>query len=244
MNDRRPFRWLALLWMGASLGATGCRETPSVTAPPPSATDGVRILCLGDSLTAGKDLEDPDQEAYPAVLERLLRASGRAATVYNAGVSGDTTANALARLDFSLQDKPDLVIVALGSNDTFQGKQLSNIEDNLTRIVNQCRLSGARVLLCGFKTFPNLGPSYAGQYTRLFDRVAKKTGVRLAPFLLEGVAGRADMNLADGIHPNARGHQRVADNLFPSVLKELAEIPRLGLDVRQRQWEQKVQGRS
>jgi acyl-CoA thioesterase-1 len=205
---------------------TACGEkTP---APPPAAAPAsppaIRILAFGDSLTAGKDLEDPDREAYPAVLERLLRAKGHDVAVTNAGVSGDTTANALARLDFSLREKPRLVIVALGSNDTFQGKPLADIETNLGEIVRRSRASGAVVLLCALRTFPNLGLYYAADYTKMFERVAKRDGALLAPFLLEGVAGVAALNLPDMIHPNARGQERVAANLLPHVEKALQKV--------------------
>lgn len=182
-----------------------------------------RVLAFGDSLTAGKDLPDPDQEAYPAALERLLRARGFSVTVSNGGRSGDTTFDALARLDYHLADRPDMVIVALGSNDTFQGKRLADIEKNLDAVVSRIRAKGARVVLCGMRTFPNLGPEYAGGYEAVFRRVARKHRVPLVPFLLEGVAGDPALNLADGIHPNAQGHERMAQNLLPAVLEVLKE---------------------
>ncbi len=213
---------LAFLLMACGNKEDNPKRANAATSP--SSAPAVRVLAFGDSLTAGKDLPDPDQEAYPAVLERLLKGRGVSVDVMNAGRSGDTTFDALSRLDYSLADNPDLVLVALGSNDTFQGKRLSDIEKNLETIVARVRAKGARVILCGMRTFPNLGPEYAGGYEAVFRRVAEKHRVPLVPFLLEGVAGDPSLNLADGIHPNARGHERMAQNLLPAVLKALKEL--------------------
>ncbi len=205
-----------------------CGRNESVKPKNPTTAQIVqpsaRILAFGDSLTAGKDLPDPDQEAYPAALERLLRERGFSVSVSNGGRSGDTTFDALARLDYHLADRPDIVIVALGSNDTFQGKRLADIETNLEAVVSRVRATGARAILCGMKTFPNLGPEYADGYEAVFRRLAEKHRVPLVPFLLEGVAGNPSLNLADGIHPNAQGHERMAQNLLPAVLKALKEL--------------------
>jgi acyl-CoA thioesterase-1 len=222
------FRAVILGLWGVALAACG-RQEPTVApeaafATASSATGpSIKILAFGDSLTAGKDLPDPDTQAFPAVLERLLKSRGHAVTVINAGRSGDTTADARSRLDFSLADKPDLVLVALGSNDTFQGKPLSFIEENLEAILRRCRATGAPVVLVGMKTFPNLGPYYAREYEDLFSRVARRAGAQSAPFLLEGVAGRPEMNLDDGIHPNVAGHERIAANLLPTVERALKD---------------------
>lgn len=199
------------------LMACGSSEQPMSSLPTTPVSHGIRIVAFGDSLTAGKDLEDPDREAYPAVLERELRAKGYTVNVTNAGHSGDTTFDALARLNFSLAEKPRVVIVGLGSNDTFQGKRLADMEKNLNEIVAQCQLAGATVVLCGMKTFPNLGFSYASDYAKLFKRVAKKNRAILVPFMLEGVAGDPALNLSDMIHPNPRGHEQVARNILPYV---------------------------
>lgn len=201
------------------------KPTPTdvITAPLSSVT-AVRILAFGDSLTAGKDLEDPDRDAYPAVLERLLKEKGRSVRVINAGHSGDTTFDALARLDFSLAEKPQVVIVGLGSNDTFQGKKIADMERNLDEIVRRCRDSGAVVVLCGMKTFPNLGLYYASDYAKMFERVAHRGNAILVPFMLDGVAGNAAFNSPDMIHPNALGHDRVARNILPWVEKALKKL--------------------
>ncbi|MBL0058897.1 MAG: arylesterase [Elusimicrobia bacterium] len=212
-----------LLWIGAAVFLAACGKSEPALAPrtAPLAETPLRILAFGDSLTAGKDLEDPDREAYPAVLERLLKEAGHSVTVTNAGHSGDTTFDALARLDFSLAEKPRIVIVGLGSNDTFQGKRLADMEKNLDETVRRCREAGAVVVLCGMKTFPNFGLFYASDYAKMFKRVAHRQRAILVPFMLEGVAGDPAMNLPDMIHPNPRGQERVAQNLLPYVEKAL-----------------------
>jgi acyl-CoA thioesterase-1 len=209
------------------LAACGQEPTPASKAPL-RAPAAIKILAFGDSLTAGKDLEDPDLQAYPAVLERLLREKGHNVAVANAGHSGDTTFDALARLDFSLLEKPRVVIVALGSNDTFQGKRLADIEKNLEEIVRRSQEAGAEAVLCGMKTFPNFGMFYGADYTRIFKRVAERRGALLVPFMLEGVAAKPDLNLADGIHPNPRGYERVAKNILPAVEAALRRAKKKG----------------
>lgn len=194
-------------------------ETPAAVLPGAA----IKILAFGDSLTAGKDLEDPDTQAYPAFLEKALKAKGRGVSVINAGHSGDTTFDGLARLDYSLAEKPQVVIIALGSNDTFQGKTLKDIESNLSELVRRSKAAGAVVVLAGMKTFPNLGPFYAGGYDKLFPRVAEKQGAILVPFMLQDVAGAAGLNLSDGIHPNPQGHERIAKTLLPFVERALKE---------------------
>ena len=137
--------------------------------------------------------------------------------VANAGVSGNTTSDALARVDFSVTPEARLVIVALGANDTFRGKKLEEIERNLDAILERIRATGAAVLLCEMKTFPNLGPFYARGFERLFPSLAEKHDAIPVPFFLEGVATVPAMNQEDGIHPNRAGHRRIAANLLPFV---------------------------
>jgi acyl-CoA thioesterase-1 len=215
MNNRRALAFFLLIAAGCGKGPEPAAPGPA--APPPLVSDDIRILAFGDSLTAGKDLEDPDQQAYPAVLQRLLREKGYDVTVINAGHSGDTTFDALARLDFSLEEKPDVALVALGSNDTFQGKSLKDIEKNLEEILRRIKAAGVQGVLCAMKTFPNFGPDYAGGYEAIFPRAARRNNVPLVPFFLEGVADVDAMKLPDGVHPNAKGHERIARNILPSL---------------------------
>lgn len=211
-------KWVFLL----SLVLGGCDRpsTPPAALPPAQ----LHVLCFGDSLTAGKDLSDPDRTSYPAVLERRLKEKGFRVRVTNAGQSGDTSFDARARLDYSLGDRPDLVIVCLGSNDMFQGKRLEDLESNLTDIVRRCRAAGARVVLCRMRIFVNFGFGWAARYERIFPRVADATGATLAPFPLDGVAAKPSMNLSDGIHPNPAGYSVFVDNIFAAVEKELKAV--------------------
>jgi acyl-CoA thioesterase I len=185
-----------------------------LVATPAAAADRV-VVVLGDSLTAGLGLA-PD-EAYPARLESRLRREGFAYRVVNAGVSGDTSAGGLRRVDWVLRAKPDVVIVALGANDGLRGLSVDALRDNLEAAVTRLRAAGARVLLAGMRVPPNYGDAYARAFAAVFPTVARRTGVPLAPFLLEGVAGEARLNQGDGIHPTAEGQQLMAERLWPHL---------------------------
>ena len=186
-----------------------------VLAAPPAMADDRVIVALGDSLTAG--LGVARDEAYPALLEARLRRAGFAYRVVNAGVSGDTTAGGLRRLDWVLRSRPEVVIVALGANDGLRGQPVAALRDNLTAIVTRLRESGTRVLLVGMRLPPNYGEAYAGGFAEAFRAVALGTSVAFLPFLLAGVAGDPSLNQADGIHPNAAGHRIVAEHVWPSL---------------------------
>jgi len=185
-----------------------------LVAPPAIADDRV-IVALGDSLTVG--LGVARDEAYPALLEARLRQAGFAYRVVNAGVSGDTTAGGLRRLDWVLRSRPEVVIVALGSNDGLRGQPVAALRDNLTAIVTRLRESGTRVLLVGMRLPPNYGEAYATDFAEAFRAVARGTSVAFLPFLLAGVAGDPSLNQADGIHPNAAGQRIVADHVWSSL---------------------------
>jgi len=183
-----------------------------VVASPASAADHV-IAALGDSLTAGLGVSP--EEAYPAVLEARLRREGFEYRVINAGVSGDTSAGGLRRIDWVLKLRPDVVIVALGANDGLRGQAPDVLRDNLTRIIERARAAGARVLLAGMRVPPNYGDDYARAFAGVYPAVARATGVPLAPFLLDGVAGDARLNQPDGIHPTVEGQRVIAERLWP-----------------------------
>jgi len=185
-----------------------------LVASPAFAVDHV-IVALGDSLTAGLGVS-PD-EAYPAVLEARLRRDGFEYRMVNAGVSGDTSAGGLRRIDWVLKLRPDVVIVALGANDGLRGQPPDALRDNLTRIVERARVAGARVLLAGMRVPPNYGDEYARAFAGVYPAVARATGVPLAPFLLDGVAGDARLNQPDGIHPTAEGQRVIAERLWPHL---------------------------
>ena len=173
------------------------------------------IVALGDSLTAG--LGVATDETYPALLQERLRREGFAYRVVNAGVSGDTTAGALRRIDWILKSQPAIVIVALGANDGLRGQPVSAMRENLAAIVTRLRGAGARVLLAGMRLPPNYGADYTREFAHAFATVARETSVAFLPFLLEGVAGQAHLNQPDGIHPNAAGQRIVAEAVFGAL---------------------------
>jgi len=177
--------------------------------------DEAVIVALGDSLTAG--LGVAADEAYPARLQERLARDGFRYRVVNAGVSGDTTAGALRRLDWVLRARPALVVVALGANDGLRGQPVAAMRDNLVAIVTRLRAAGARVLLVGMRLPPNYGADYTREFSQAFAEVARRTSVPLLPFLLDGVAGRPGLNLPDGIHPNAEGQRIVAETVWRSL---------------------------
>lgn len=201
-----PFR-------GASLLALLLALLP--VAPAAGAREGRVIVALGDSLTAGWGVAP--EEAYPAILERRLAREGYAYRVVNAGVSGDTTAGGLRRVDWVLRSGPEVVVVALGANDGLRGQPVAAMRDNLAAIVRRLVDAGARVLLAGMRVPPNYGAAYARQFAAVFPDVARQAGVALMPFLLEGVAGDPRLNQSDGIHPNADGQRVIAERLWPHL---------------------------
>jgi acyl-CoA thioesterase-1 len=177
------------------------------------------IVAFGDSLTAGFGVS-PD-EAWPALVEARLRREGYLYRVVNAGVSGDTTAGALRRLDWVRRARPEVAIVALGANDGLRGQPLAAMRDNLIAIVSGLRDGGTRVLLAGMQLPRNYG-AYAREFAGTYSAVAKKAGVALMPFLLDGVAMDIRLNQADGVHPNAEGHRVIAERVWPFLTPLLA----------------------
>jgi acyl-CoA thioesterase-1 len=180
--------------------------------PGEARSDGV-VVALGDSITAG--LGVAADEAFPARLEARLRAEGYAYRVVNAGVSGDTTAGGLRRVDWALRSSPEVVIVALGANDGLRGQSPPAMRANLDEIVARLQAAGARVLLAGMRLPPNYGGEYTKEFEAVFPAVARGARITLMPFLLDGVAGVPRLNQADGIHPTAAGQQVIADHIWP-----------------------------
>lgn len=181
---------------------------------PTSAAAGV-IAVLGDSLTAGFGVAK--DEAFPALLQARLQREGYDYRVVNAGVSGDTSAGGLRRVDWILKAKPDLVVVALGGNDGLRGQSPAALRDNLESIITRLRGAGAQVLLAGMRMPPNYGAEYTKEFAAVFPEVARRTGVAFMPFLLDGVAAQPRLLQPDGIHPSAAGHQIIADRLWPHL---------------------------
>jgi acyl-CoA thioesterase I len=185
---------------------------------PVAATDRTpEVLAFGDSITAGFGL--PPNEAFPARLEARLRDQGIAAHVVNAGVAGDTTAGGLARLDWSLADKPDVVILELGANDALRGIDPSTVRANLEAMIGRIQASGAKLLLTGMRAPPNWGEDYQRDFDRIYPELAQAHGVALYPFLLDGVVMDARLNQPDGRHPNERGVAVLVDHIAPLVAR-------------------------
>ncbi len=193
--------------------------TPALATP-------TTVLCLGDSLTEGYGLSK--EEAWPAVLEGLIKASGRTdVTVINAGISGATSASALSRLKWHLKTikKPAIVILELGPNDGLRGIDPKATEANLVAAIRLAKQSGLRVLLAGMQMPPNYGPGFTEAFRAMFPRIAKSESVELIPFFLDGVAAKPNLNLADGIHPNPAGYKIIAQTVWRSLQPMLEQKP-------------------
>ena len=182
----------------------------------PIGADERVIVALGDSLTAGFGVAP--EEAWPALVEARLRREGYPYRVVNAGVSGDTTAGGLRRVDWVLKNRPEVAVVALGANDGLRGLGTDAMQANLLAIVERLRGAGARVLVAGMQVPPNYGATYTRAFQAVFPEIARRTGSALMPFLLDGVAADPRMNLSDGIHPNAAGHRAIAERVWPHLV--------------------------
>jgi acyl-CoA thioesterase-1 len=205
---------LAFLFAGPTL-AEGQAPVPTTAV----------IAVLGDSLTSG--LGVAADEAYPARLEARLASEGYAYRVVNAGVSGDTTAGGLRRVDWVLRAQPEVVVVALGANDGLRGQSPRAMRANLETIVTRLRAAGARVLLTGMRMPPNYGEAFTREFAAVFPDVALRTGAAFVSFPLDVVTDRGLIQ-PDGLHPNAAGHQVIADRLWPHLKPLLKRRPRPG----------------
>jgi acyl-CoA thioesterase-1 len=233
MNSKGLLRGACAVWIAAAACGPGERaadlnppphrterqppiETP---APQPIATRP-RIVALGDSLTAG--LGVLPEEAYPARLQQRVDAAGLNYEVVNAGVSGDTSAGGLRRLDWALQGDVRALILALGANDGLRGLPPDQLRRNLAQMIETAEARGITVVLAGMEAPPNFGRAYFVEFHEIFPELARRYRIALVPFLLEGVAGLGAMNQSDGIHPNAEGATLVADNVW-AVLRPVLE---------------------
>jgi acyl-CoA thioesterase I len=226
-------RILAGLVVLACLGAAGCRggskepsaaskEAAAATVPadPDAPPARPRIVAFGDSLTIGLGLLE--QEAYPALLQNKINEAGYQFEVVNAGVSGDTSAGGLRRLDWALEGDVKVLIVAFGGNDGLRGLPVSQMKENLSQIIDKARERNIVIILAGMEAPPNFGQEYATGFRQAFRDVALNKRVLFIPFLLNNVAGKPELNQADGIHPNQQGTQIVADTVW-SVLEPLLD---------------------
>lgn len=186
-----------------------------------AAAEPLRVVGFGDSLMAGFGLGPG--EAFPEKLEAALRKKGHDVVIANAGVSGDTTSGGLSRLDWSVPDGTQLVILELGANDMLRGVTPEITEKNLDAMIGRLKQRGISVLLAGMVSAPNLGADFAGSFNAIYPRLAEKHGVMLYPFFLDGVAADRKFLLEDGMHPNAAGIDRMVENFVPTMEKALAE---------------------
>jgi len=188
-----------------------------------NGNDLPRIVAFGDSLTAG--LGVPPDDAYPGQLARWLREEGLAYEVINAGVSGETSAGGLRRVEWILRSRPMLVILELGANDGLRGQPLKETYENLKAIIERFKVEGVIVVLAGMRLPLNYGDDYTEDFSNLYERLAKEYDVPFIPFFLEGVATHRHLNQGDGLHPNAEGYSIVVQNVWRTlrpILKELA----------------------
>lgn len=216
--------------VAAVFAALGCgqpdRENAGATAPgaatpaaaPVAKAARPKILAFGDSLTAGYGIQK--SESYPSVLQRMLDERGYVYEVVNSGVSGETTAGGRRRIDKALDGDVRIAIIALGGNDGLRGLPVSDLKSNLEAMVDAAQAKGAVVLIAGMQAPPQMGDAYANEFRAVFATVAKERRIALLPFLLEGVAGEAELNQADSIHPNPDGAKIVAESVF-EVLEPL-----------------------
>lgn len=183
----------------------------------------LKLVALGDSLSAGYNL--PGSAAFPAVLEQALRQKGVAVEIVNAGVSGDTSQGGLERLDWSVPDDTDGVILELGANDALRGVDPALTLKSLDAIITRLKARNIPVLLAGMYAPRNLGPDYAKRFDALYPQLAEKHGLVLYPFFLEGIAGERTLNQPDMLHPTAEGVRVIVRNILPTVERFLATLP-------------------
>ncbi len=189
---------------------------PSLSA----AGGSVKILFLGDSLSAGLGVEQ--EQAYPALIHEMLKKKGfQGIKIINGSISGSTTASALSRVKWFLKAKPDIMVLALGANDGLRGLSIVEMARNLDNTIVLAKEKGIRVILAGMEIPPNYGPKYAREFRDVFGHLADKHKIPLVPFLLKDVAGKAFLNQADGIHPNQEGHRIIAGTVLPFILEQL-----------------------
>lgn len=220
-----------LIAIGLLLLLAGCRNESAPSSQQPQepqerqepqepARAKPRVVFLGDSLTAGLGL--PSDQSYPSLIEKKLQASGYDYEIVNAGVSGDTSAGGVRRLDWSLEGDVRALVVALGANDGLRGLPTDDLKRNLEAVLERAKTRNIPVVLAGMEAPPNNGPDYTRAFRKVYADLADEYDIRFIPFLLRGVAGDASLNQADGIHPNARGAEIVAD----LVWKELEPVLR------------------
>jgi acyl-CoA thioesterase-1 len=178
-----------------------------------------KVLIIGDSITSGLGVSR--ETAYPSLVQDYLDREMPGVRIINAGISGSTTAGAYSRLKWYLKAKPAVLILALGANDGLRGLSVTEMEKNLDKAIVLAKTSGIKVVIAGMEVPPNYGPDYSAAFRAVFPKLAARHNIPLIPFLLAGVGGVSELNQADGIHPNARGHEIIAKTVLPYILEAL-----------------------
>ena len=227
MVPRFMTRTLSRLIVGAALACASCAQpdaarTVDVSAAAPQAsverspaTAAPRIVFLGDSLTAGYGL--PKEASVPALIQARLRESGYDYDVVNAGVSGDTSAGGLNRLEWSLEGNVKVLVIELGANDGLRGLPVANLKQNLAEIITRAKARGITTVLTGMEAPPNFGAAYTSEFRGVYRALAREHQVTFVPFYLDGVAGLPHLNLADGMHPNVEGSRIIEQRIWPTL---------------------------
>ncbi len=222
MIDMAAFR-IPFVFGGAALGAAlVIALAPGTCLAQAAAPDEGVIVALGDSLTAGLGVAERD--AWPAQLERRLRAAGFRWQVVNAGISGETSSGARARLEWVLSLKPDIMILETGANDGLRGIPPQVLRANLEAILTTLAEKRVTVVLAGMQALRNLGPTYTTAFARVYPELAQRHKAVLIPFFLEGVAANPELNQDDGLHPTAEGYRVINDLVYPRVLDAIARV--------------------
>ncbi|MBX3040823.1 MAG: arylesterase [Bdellovibrionaceae bacterium] len=196
----------------------GFAQTPTSNAAPEIKTK--KLIVLGDSLTEGYGVSR--ETAFPAVLEKRIHEGGKKDwSVVNAGVSGSTTASAVSRMKWVFRTKPDMVILCLGANDGLRGLKVAESKKNLDEAIRYAKSQNVPVILGGLYMPPNYGKEYTSEFHKMYEDLAKEHKVAFIPFLLEGVGGKSQYNLADGIHPNEKGHEIIAKTVYDAIKGKL-----------------------
>jgi acyl-CoA thioesterase-1 len=214
-------RVLSVAALAAAL-TSSCTASTSAASGPTQIAPSRTIVALGDSLTSGKGLDEDD--AYPAVLERMLESAGLSYSVKNHGVSGDMSSDAVRRLDAALAESPAIMIVALGANDGLRGVPIQQVRRNLETILDAAKAANVRVLLCGMEALPVNGWEYTVEFHRLYVSLAERYQVPLVPFMLSGVLVNPRMMQDDRVHPNAAGAIEMARTIWPYLQPIAAEL--------------------
>lgn len=205
-----------------SLAGPAAEASTRSPAAPEIPAGAPRVVFLGDSIAAGLHLEPA--QAFPAVVQRLLAAEGRPFELVNAGVSGDTSAGGLRRLDWLLNQAPDVLVLELGGNDGLRGQEVREIEARLRQIAQRAESAGVRVLLLGVRLPPSLGREYVAAFEALYPRLAEELELAFVPSFMQGVGGVTGMMLDDGLHPSRAGHARIAAHMAPVLAELLGEL--------------------